>query len=115
MTRAVHWLQCKLLLFNVKRKHVLSVMLPMSRCYPQFGIVNIWSNYFLKSSNSVFTSNKFYQCIIYVCTFGLEKARTRRQFVEKEEFLLFANLTMIPFRCFFLKFFPFFHSFRVWE
>ena len=41
MPRTVHWFQSPLLLLDIEREHVLLVVLPVSRSFPEFAVVHI--------------------------------------------------------------------------
>ena len=41
---AVHWLQRPFLLLDVERKHVVLVVLPVSRGFPEFAVIHIRRN-----------------------------------------------------------------------
>lgn len=47
LTWAVHWLQPKLLLLNVKAEHVLLVVIGMARGFPQIKVVDIGRHHLL--------------------------------------------------------------------
>lgn len=115
MAGAVHGFQCEFLLFHFEWEHVLLVMLPMAGGLPQFRIVNVWRDDLLEATLPVFLLQEFDQRVVDVCAARQEEARTRRKFVEKEQFLFTADFAMVSFGCFFLEFLPFFELFRVGE
>lgn len=87
----------------------------MTGCLPQFYVVYIWAEYFLESTFSVLVLDEVHQCVVDVGTAWLEKARSRRQFVEKEQILFTANFAVIAFGGLFLNFLPFFELFWIGE
>ena len=50
MSRTVHGFKGKGFLFNLKREHVFRIMVPVTRCLPQPGIVYVGGDYFRESS-----------------------------------------------------------------
>lgn len=50
---AVHGLEREGFLLHVEREHVLSVMRPVARCLPQFGVEHIRGNHLLEAADSV--------------------------------------------------------------
>jgi len=53
MSRAVHWLQCVRLLFNIEWEHVLTIMLPVARRLPHLTVVYVWRYHLLEATFSV--------------------------------------------------------------
>lgn len=56
--RAVHWLESKYVIFHWEGKHVFAVVLPVSRCLPQFAVIDVGGSYFLKASSPVLILEK---------------------------------------------------------
>lgn len=50
VSRTVHGLQSESLLFHLKGKHVVTVMLPMARGHPKLAVVDVWRHNFLEAS-----------------------------------------------------------------
>lgn len=44
MAGTVHWLERPFFLFNIKKEHVILVVLPMTRGLPQFAVIHIGRN-----------------------------------------------------------------------
>ena len=89
VTRAIHGLQTKLLLFHVDLEHVFRVVIPVTGRLPQLGIVNVGRDDFLKTPFPVLFPDEFDETIVNEGSFGLEKTGSRTQFMEKEELLFF--------------------------
>ena len=44
MTRTVHWFQSPFLLLYVESKHVVFIVLPVSRGFPKLAVIHVWWN-----------------------------------------------------------------------
>ena len=55
VTRAVHWLECPFLLLDVKRKHVIPVVLPVPGLLTELAIVHVRRDNFLVTPLMVFS------------------------------------------------------------
>lgn len=55
VSRAVHGLESEDLLFHLEGEHVLTVVLPMPRCLPEFAVVDIGSHNLLEAPLPVLT------------------------------------------------------------
>ena len=102
MARAVHWLQSKLLFFDLEYKHVALVLEPMAGGLPEMSVVHIRSNDLVISSNNVFMSDKLLQFVVDNSTVWVHESRTGTQLTEEEEFLLKTNISVISLFNFFL-------------
>lgn len=61
MARAVHGLQSESLLLDIKSEHVLFVMVPMTRSFPQVRLVHVGSHDLLEASFSVLPLDQCHQ------------------------------------------------------
>ena len=108
VTRAIHGLQTKLLLFHVDLEHVFRVVIPMTGRLPQLGIVNVGRDDFLETPFPVLFPDEFDETIVNEGSFGLEKTGSRTQFMEKEKLLFFPQFSVVSFGRLFLELPPFF-------
>ena len=58
MAGTIHGLESEDLFFNGCAEHVLFIMLPVTRCFPQIAVVNIGSDHFLKSAFPILLLNE---------------------------------------------------------
>ena len=88
---------------NISPKHVLSIMVPMARSFPQLWIIHVGGDDLLEAALPVLLLDELQQLVVDVGALGLEKAGARWQLVEKEELLLDAQLSVVTLSCLFLE------------
>ena len=99
--RAVHWLQGKLLFVDDELKHVVPIMLPVTRPLPEINIIHVWCLHFLISPFLVFRAQERLESIEDLGSIGKKERRPRGNIVKEEQLLLLANPQMVAFLGFF--------------
>ena len=137
MSRAVHGLESEDLFFNRGEEHVVLVVFPVTRRLPQV-VENIWGDHLLKSTYPVLFLNKTINTLIKISnikklilyrqlsnpyksfkllvnelSFGKKETASGRQVVEKEKFLFFSDLPVVPLLGFLLELHPLLEVFLV--
>ena len=115
VTRAVHGLQPVCILFNIKCKHILLVVLPMSRSLPQLGVVHVRSDDLLVITLPVLLPEKVKESIVNACAMRQEETTSRAELVEKEKFLVLSNLSVVSLCGLLQEFLVFLELLLVWE
>ena len=88
VARAVHGLEGKLLALNVKAKHVLLVVLPVSGALPELGVVHVWGDDLLEAPLRVLGPDEGNEGVVDPGTAWEEEAAARAELVEEEELLV---------------------------
>jgi hypothetical protein len=57
MSWAVHWFHSEALVVSLENENIFFVVDVMTRCLPKLEIENVWSNDFLKTSDSILKSD----------------------------------------------------------
>lgn len=95
VSRAVHGLESKGILLNGERKHVLLVVLPMSRSVPQLDVVHVGRHNLSVSALVVLALDEVHKGVVDTGSVREEEARTGGEIVEEEQLLLLSNLAMV--------------------
>src|SRR5271156_4049501 len=115
MTRTIHGFESEIFIVDFQCEHVVFIILPMSRRFPEIGIVHVWGADFLETSGVVFRTNKVLERVVDPHSMGEPESTSGRYFMEEEEILFFSDLAMITFGGFGKEFFVFRHLFFVGE
>ncbi len=93
--RAVHGLHAVLLLLDLKHKHVLGVVAPVTRRLPEIRLVHVGGHDLLEISLAVLVLDDVHQGVVDAGSVREEKGRTGGHLVKEEELLVLSNLAMI--------------------
>lgn len=104
MAGAVHWLQSPFTLFNVQLEHVIPVVSPVARGFPDAYIIHVGRLNFKVTSFPILGAQQFLQRIENLGTVRKKEWTPRRYVVKEEELLVFTNSQVIPFLCLFQEF-----------
>lgn len=97
VARAVHGLEAKLFLLNLKQEHAVGVVIPVARRLPQIRLVHVGGHDFLKATLLVLGLLKVQKGVVNASTVRHEESTSGRNFIEEEEFLVLSNLAMVSF------------------
>mmetsp|Transcript_5666 Transcript_5666/g.21354 ORF Transcript_5666/g.21354 Transcript_5666/m.21354 type:complete len:280 (-) Transcript_5666:986-1825(-) len=119
MSWAIHRLEShaflSVFILLVHQKHVISVVCPMPRCFPQFLVEHLWRNYLLVATKPVFSTHHVNQSGKYTCTMRQKEGISRRSTVEHPEFLFGSHNSVISLCTLCHVLLPFLHLFGVWK
>lgn len=101
VSRTVHGLESKGILLNGEREHVLLVVLPMSRSVPQLDVIHIGRHDLSVPALVILALDEVHKGVVDTSSVREEEARTGREIVEEEQFLLLSNLAMVTLGGFF--------------
>jgi hypothetical protein len=73
MTRAVHWLYTKTVIFDLEQEQIVLVVFIVTGCLPKLEVVNVGGNDFLVTSHSVFIPHKVDKLIINLGSLGVKE------------------------------------------
>jgi len=79
MSWAVHRLQSILLSLTLNPKDILFVFIIMTRIFPKFGAVNVWTDDLIITSNLILSSHKFLKSTINNSAVRIKQSRSRRK------------------------------------
>jgi len=99
VARAVHGFKGPLLLLDVEREHVVLVVLPVTRGLPELRVVHVGRDDLLVATLEVLLAHELDKGIVDPRSVREEEAASGAQVVEEEEFLVFADLPVVPLRC----------------
>lgn len=85
--RTIHGLKGKSVLVNVKGEHVVTVMLPVSRGFPELTAVHVGGEHLHEAASVVLLSYEIHKCIINEGSSGKKETASRTQIMEEEKFL----------------------------
>lgn len=72
------------MLGEFKFDHVLLVVVPVARCFPQAAIINVWRDYLMIMAFLVFGPQVVYKFVVNICTAWVEEAGAFANFIEEE-------------------------------
>lgn len=115
MGGAVHGFETELFLFDVKHKHLVLVVIVMTRRLPELDVEHVGRHDLRVSTLTILALDEGHQRVVNPRTMGEEETRTWREFMEEKQFLLSANSTMVPLGSLFEELLVVDHSLGVWE
>eukprot|EP01136_Pigoraptor_vietnamica_P037807 Opistho-1_new@106270 len=92
---AVHRLERKRLLLDLKFEHVLRIMLPVARRLPQLRVVHVRRDDLLEAALHILAPNQCNEFVVNAGPVRQEEAAAGAQLVEKVQLLLLANLAVV--------------------
>jgi len=95
VARAVHGLEAKLLLLDLKREHVLLVVGPMARRLPQVGLVHVGRHDLDEAAGLVLALDKLHEGVEDSRAVGKPERGTGGHFVPEEELLVLTDLAVV--------------------
>ena len=72
----------------------------MSRCLPQFQVVDVGRDNFLVPSYQVLSPDKVDELVVDLRSMRVEESCARRELMEVKKFLLLSNIPVISLSCF---------------
>jgi len=103
---AVHRLEGPRLVLSFKRKHVILVVLPVTGCFPEFCVKNVWGDDLLEPAHTVLLTDKVHEAVVQEGTLGKEEGTAGAELVEEEQVLLNPEPAVVALRSELLHLFP---------
>jgi hypothetical protein len=87
VSRAIHGFEGKIFVIDFKGEHIIFVVLPVARSFPEGRIVHVGGADFLEAASVVFLADKGLEGVVNSHPVWEEKATSWGQLMEEEEFL----------------------------